>query len=41
MSYLTHAVAVYITHPSLLIEGRLLETILKAEQGVAFRGCGS
>ena len=27
--------------PSLLIEGRLLETILKAERGVASRGCGS
>jgi hypothetical protein len=26
---------------SLLIEGRLLETILKAERGVASRGCGS
>src|SRR5229473_3403779 len=26
---------------SLLIEGRLLETILKAEQGVTSRGCGS
>jgi hypothetical protein len=22
-------------------EGRFLETILKAEQGMAFRGCGS
>jgi hypothetical protein len=26
---------------ALLIEGRVLETILKAEQGVASRGCGS
>jgi hypothetical protein len=26
---------------SRLIEGRLLETVLKAERGVASRGCGS
>jgi hypothetical protein len=26
---------------ALLIEGRVLETVLKAERGVASRGCGS
>jgi hypothetical protein len=39
--YIDFIAKLYYTSRILAHEGRFLETILKAEQGMAFRGCGS